>query len=137
MGAACFFSGISQIIASVVSIKALIEAAFWRAERVTLVGADFIGMICGAQQRQMIGCALFALGSIGLFCLPLAASDLETVPMRGIVTAYNDAVANDSVWRMQRNSLFDGHGSEGPLSDQSAPHKLNYIPSFERLDRIP
>ena len=34
-----FFSGISQIIASVVSIRALIEAAFCRAERVTLVGS--------------------------------------------------------------------------------------------------
>ena len=36
---AAFFSGISQIMASVVSIKALIEAAFCRAERVTLVGS--------------------------------------------------------------------------------------------------
>ena len=37
--AAAFFSGISQIMASVVSIRALMEEACCRAERVTLVGS--------------------------------------------------------------------------------------------------
>ena len=40
-----FFSGISQIMASVVSIRALIEELFWRAVRVTLAGSMPPGLL--------------------------------------------------------------------------------------------
>ena len=39
IGASFFFSGISATMASVVSIRLAIEAAFWMAERTTLVGS--------------------------------------------------------------------------------------------------
>jgi len=55
----------------------------------------------------------------------------------GYRTAYADAGDASSANRVARNALFDGLTVEPPFSAASTPHKLNYPPSFDRMERVP
>ena len=73
---AAFFSGISQIIASVVSMRALIEEAFWIAERVTQSNHGIFTNILIGVAGAFVGAKLAEIAQVpvfGFFISPIFA----------------------------------------------------------------